>query len=283
MLNPTEPENDVLSDGDLNAEAEPAGNPPDGNQPGEGGAAPEGGDPKPESQPKPAPEGAAGGPPSQVPYHVFAERNARLRAAEAELARLRGGQQPQAPQQPVDNDPRPKQEDFQDFNEFIRAEARWEGRNAGREAYKQERQKDEQNRSAQDAATQQQQAVKSWFDKTANEDAAFHEAAQDLHLGGLLWHQLMRAENPVAIAKHLINNQAEVRRLSMLPATEQLVAFGELRAKLTGANAGPQKKPGSKVPNLNPVGQGNRANGRDIYKDDVSDDEFTRGLFPLPG
>ncbi len=231
----------------------PAGDPAGtGGEPGN-----QGGDGKPAGSPQPAGDGR--GVEHSVPVHVLIEERRARQQAERELAQFRNQRQPQ---QPVDADPKPRQDDFSDFSDFTRAEARWEGRQAAKETIQQERQRQAQEKVYQDRATATQTAIAKYREKTASEDASFHNTAMSLPLGDDLWSSVMESDHSPALVKHFAANPAEIYRLQGLGVRQMEREVGRLEAKLAGAGGQPQKV--TQMPKtITPVGSG-KGNGGEV-------------------
>lgn len=230
-------------------------------------------------QGNPKPPGDGQGTSHSVPLPVYLETRNELKALKRQIESLQGGRSQQSQQQSQDTDPEPQEAQYSDYNEYVRAQARWEGRQAATQQFAKLSAQQAMQSQAQETARQRQQATEKYFRNTANEDAAFHEAAQDLPLGDFLWHQIMRSDNPGPVLKHFIANKAEAQRIGFLPPAEQLVVYGEIRAKLAGASGQPNKVTQMPKP-MAPVGSG-KSGAKQSYSDAMTQEDFNASFPPI--
>ena len=113
--------------------------------------------------------------------------------------------------------------------------------------------------------------------------AEFHEQIQGLRLPGDLWAHVMDSDKPGELAEYLLKNQTVTQGLFNMPLASAYRELGRIEGRLTGQQAAPNKKPASQVPDLDPVGKGNRPNGRDPFSKDASDEDFITAMFGKPG
>jgi hypothetical protein len=235
---------------------EPAGESPEGAQPVS--------DPAPST---PAQEKQPGSDAPMIPKPRFDEINQRMHAAEA---RARALEQQfgtnQAPQPHASQ--APKQEDFGTYEEFIRAEARYEAR--------QEYARMEQERRQQHVQQTEQQreynAAVNWTSKAAEASAKhpdFIDVVAPLRLNAML-EGLIKA-SPVAgdLAYHLGKNRGELEaRLNSMHPLDAAAEMGRIEAKLTGAGGQPQPKVSQMPKPMTPVngGKSNAGGGSGLDK-----------------
>jgi hypothetical protein len=195
------------------------------------------------------------------------ERERRI-AAETELRLLRESQQrqPATPQQAdgVDHDA-PQRGQFENYEDFIRAEAKYYARKEAREEAK--RELAESRKSEQRQRTQsQQQEVSSKFDshyqKAADGIDDFDDVMSDEESVELL-SKVFGTDKPITVQAiheadekgplilyYLAKNPGEVERISKLSPARQAAAIVALEDKV----AKPAKKPSKAPAPINPVG-----------------------------
>lgn len=216
---------------------------------------------------------------ASIPKSRFDEVIAQRNQERAEKARLMAilEQRQQQPSQPTpaDPDPEPDEAKYDDYPKYIRELAKWQGRQAAREAYAEERKRDEQQQAARTEGEKINQAWQNYKTKTAGESEDFHESARSMPLGEHLWIAVAKSENPAAVIKHLQANPAELARLNTLPVMDRLIEYGRLETKLAGSNGQPQV---SQMPKpMKPVGSGKSG---DKHPNDYTQDDVTRRLYP---
>lgn len=191
------------------------------------------------------------------------------------------GQPQQQPQQPKPaSDGAPKQEDFQTYEEFIKAEARYEARQELARA-RQEEQKQNQAKSFEERVRKADESFTEKVYDAASKNPALLQKLQnapslrpDLHLYGL-----KEADNPVGMAEYLADNPALVIQLNQLPPEKALREMGKIEAKLANGSSGqPPKKPSAGIPALDAVGSGNKPGQRS--GDHLTQDDVIARLYP---
>jgi hypothetical protein len=223
----------------------------------------------------PSPE-KAGGPPETVPYHVFQERNFKLRQAEEELARLRQS----APQQQPQHDPNrePKPEDFpDDYQAYLDARTDWRV-----EMGVQRRMQQQQGYSrVQNAMSGLQRKVI----EEATKNPALHDLASELNIftgtNPALAVEIAELPDSTAILKFLRENPAEKMRLQYMAPGQQYMEVGALRIRLAGSKEAP-RKPSKDAPNLDLARPGNKPGTGDAYSKDTSVDDYISATRPIP-
>lgn len=94
---------------------------------------------------------------------------------------------------------------------------------------------------------------------------------------------LKESKARVAVAEHLADNPALVIQMNQMPPDRALRALVETEFKLTAVTGGPQKKPSSQAPSLDPVGGSNIPVKKSPYAQDASMEEYIFGTAKLPG
>lgn len=234
---------------------EPEGESPEGAQPVS--------DPAPST---PAQENKPGSDTPMIPKPRFDEVNQRMHAAELRARQLEqqlnpNREQPQGSQAP-------KQEDFGTYEEFIRAEARYEAR----QEYTRIEQENRQRAVQQTEQQRQYSAEVNWTAKSAEATAKhsdFIDVVAPLRLNPML-EGLIKA-SPVAgdLAYHLGKNRAELEaRLNSMHPLDAAAEMGRIEAKLTGAGGQPQPKVSQMPKPMTPVngGKSNAGGGSGLDK-----------------
>ena len=143
------------------------------------------------------------------------------------------GQQPEAGQ-------RPKQEDFTDYSEFIRADAEWVADKRAREIIDQERQqfrKSQTQRSQQAVMDAHMDRVERAREKYEDfDDVAF---AEDVPITNEMRNAILGSEHGADIQYYLGSHPDEAARITRMDAYAQVREIGKLEGKLT---AKPPKK-----------------------------------------
>lgn len=193
------------------------------------------------------------------------EQNRQLKAAAQQ-------QQPQA-QPKAASDGRPKQEEFQTYEEYIRADARYEAR----QEYLRARQEEAQQNQAKGFEDRVKKADESFTEKIYAAATKRPELLQkiqnapalrpDIQLFGL-----KESDNPDILAEHLADNPMLILQLNQMPVEKALREIGKIEAKLTGSSGQPPRKPSAGIPALDAVGAGNKPGprtGDNLSQDDV--------------
>jgi hypothetical protein len=228
---------------------EPEGESPEGAQPVS--------DPAPST---PAQEKQPGSDTPMIPKPRFDEINQRMHAAEARARALEQQINPsQVPQQPKSGPP--KQEDFGTYEEYVRADARYEAR----QEYARMEQENRQRAVQQTEQQRQYSAEVNWTSKSAEASAKhtdFMDVVAPLRLNPML-EGLIKA-SPVAgdLAYHLGKNRAELEaRLNSMHPLDAAAEMGRIEAKLTGASGQPQPKVSQMPKPMTPVNGGKSTGG----------------------
>ncbi len=198
------------------------------------------------------------------------EAEARAKALEEELGRIRA-QVPQAPaRQPADTEPTIDQ--FDNLDAFVAAKAKWIAQSQIEHTLT-EREKRE---AAERAAAEHQKTVESWVRRSAevaSEIPDFEEVvgASDLLVTPAMHSAIMESELGPKVAYHLATHPEEAESIARMSPAGTLRAIGRLEERL--ASAKPAVKTTEAPPPLKPVG--NRAT---VTKDPgkMSDAEYEK-------
>jgi len=185
----------------------------------------------------------------------------------------------QPPQQKPAEDGRPKQEDFQSYEEYLEAKAA----HTARQEFARLKAEESQQNQVKDFQERVRKAEESFSEKlydAAAKNPALMQKLQnaptlrpDLQLYGL-----KESDIPVALAEHLADNPVLVLQLNQMPAERALREMGKIEAKLAGSSGQPQRKPSAGIPALDAVGAGQKPG----YKpaDKLSDQDVLARLYP---
>jgi hypothetical protein len=128
----------------------------------------------------------------------------------------------------------PKREDFESYEEYLRADAKFEARAAAKE----ELETSEKEKAAERSKESQAQAARE-FKKRA-ESAAKEipdfidviESAEDVHITSAMGEAIAESEIGPRILYHLAKNPAEAERIAGLSRNGQLMAIGKIEDRL---------------------------------------------------
>ena len=185
-------------------------------------------------------------------YVARKEAEAEYWRRQAEQAQTKPVTQQQAPE-----DERPKRDDFEDYEAFMRAEARFEARQEFKALQQQERQRSQQQSQATTDA-QRLQRFNADLAKTREAVADFDEVvdAADVPVTQAMRDAILESEVGALLTYHLAKNPAEAQRISQLSHVAQIKALGAIEASLMQKPA-PQV---SKAPSpITPINSGTRA------------------------
>lgn len=229
-----------------------------------------------------APQGRSDSQPPTIPKYRFDDVNHRMQAAERELAQLRQAQnqQPPAPApQP------PKQDDFQTYEEYIRADAKFVAEQAAEAKWNGFQQQQQQAAQRQAEQTRAQTADQNWNQKTSEAAAKYPDFEQKLFTAPNIFSDHTRAvlkASPMAgdLAYHLASNPEIIGRLNGMHPLDAAAELGRIEGKLAGSTT-PPKTSVSKAPKpISPVGSGKTPASRD-FSPDMSQEEFDATFKPL--
>lgn len=154
----------------------------------------------------------------------LAEENARLKAQIGQPAQQDDGTQKEEP---------PKEDDFADYNEFLQAQARFEGR----QAYRQERELELEQSKERDTREAQQRAQKEYLSRCEEASEAYEDFVEvafnpDLPISAAMAEVITAETNGPDIAYWLGSNPAEAQRISQLSPTLAAHELGKIGAGL---------------------------------------------------
>lgn len=165
--------------------------------------------------------------------------------------------QQQAPEVATAAEATPKEDDFNDYNEFLRATARYEVRQEIREA-QQRAVAEQQRRHAEERQRTELQTFEERRVATVDQGRAKYNDFEDVVFslpGQVLTQEFAAAifatETPADVAYYLGKNRVEAEKISLLPPLQKAAALGRIEAKL----AAPKTAQPSKAPSpIRPVG-----------------------------
>lgn len=172
------------------------------------------------------------------------DRAKRERELEAEVRRLGQQQQPPKVEQQASDPAAPKRDDFEDYQEYLRADARFVAlqavkadREAQEQAAKQAKEKEAQTTVLQEFDKRREAAVTKYPDF---EDVV--AVAQTLPISDAAFAAITNLEEGWDLIHYLGTNPAEAHRIYALPPARQAAEVGKLAAKVASA---PAPKPAS--------------------------------------
>lgn len=201
----------------------------------------------PESQPKPG--DITFTPEQQARVNeIVADRLARDRmkrereAADAEARRAR-----EAPKPPAAEEAAPKREDYDDHEEFLRDNARWEARKevraeleAREKAQREAKAREEFATSLKTHGDREDQARAKYADY---EDVAYNPR---LPITDAMHRAIIHSDDSAELLYYLGHNASDAERISRLHPIAQAAEIGKLSARLTVDPSTPSKSPASK-------------------------------------
>lgn len=234
------------------------------------------------SQEDATPQGQGSQHSPMIPKWRFDELNQRMQAAEA---RLREGSQQQQPQQQAPQ--APKQEDFNSYEEYIRADARFIAQQEARQTVAQERQQQLQAEQQQREHARVQTAEQNWSQKASDAATKYPDFEQKIFTAPSLTNAHALAvlkSSPVAgeLAYHLASNHDIVARLNGMHPLDAAAELGRIEGKLNGSSGQPKSKPSAGIPVITPVGAGQKHGTVDPYASETSVEDYIRATRPPP-
>lgn len=255
---------------------EPEGEEPKGEPEGED---PEGEKPKEEGD-KPKRKGG------------FEKRIDKLTRAKAELERqnlelaarvaaLEKGKPVEEKPAAATDDPEPKEEDFDNFSDYVKATTKW----TYRQEQKAKADSEAEAKANAEAETRKQRAAEGWNERVAEARKQFDdydevlEDAADIEVSSELEAALLEA-GP-AVIYHLAKHREDAERIAKLPTSTALREIGKIEAKLSAAPAKeptptPQTKKTTSAPKPPAPLSGQSSALRDLDDPDLPFDEFER-------
>ena len=155
----------------------------------------------------------------------LAEARYRAEFAERELQAIRQASQPKQPEG------EPKLDQFQDYESYIKAYAKFEAKQLF-EAHKAETQQAYQQQSVQQQAAQRAQSIMPKVEKAAEKYDDFHDVATSFNAPQAMQEAMLESDIPGELYYHLGSNPAELNRIASLSPIKQVAAILALEAKL---------------------------------------------------
>lgn len=225
---------------------------------------------------------AASQQPQMIPKWRFDEVNEQLK--QERLARNQPQQpSPQQPQTPQ----APRQEDFSTYEEFVRADARFVAEQAAEQKWtalqQQGTQQAQQQKWNERVETADTKFGEKLYEATAKNPTLLQKLQNSPTLRGDLQLALKESDAPVALAEHLADNPVLVFQLNQMTPDRAWREIGRLEAKLAGSTGQPPpRKPSAGVPDMQPVGAGNKPGAIDPYDPNTSVEDYVRATRPPP-
>lgn len=181
-------------------------------------------------------------------------------------------EQPQQQRQPAQDDPLPKESDFETYGEYLRAVAQHEAREiirAERKAAEEEKIRGSQQAEEGRRAQLEQQVMEAGEDKYDDFEEVVAKTgdllkAKNLSFSRAMLNALLEADNAADIIYHLGQKLDEAERIARLPAFAQAKEIGKLEDKL---QAKPQKQISKAPEPIKPVGSGKASSDTDLSDD----------------
>jgi len=166
-----------------------------------------------------------------------AERDTRIAALETRLGQL---EKPTAtePAKPAATDAEPTPDQFETYEQYVKAQARWEARQEIRaelDAERERRQSESMQRAQREALGVFHQRVAKARETYADYDAV---VGQDLALSAAMTEVIVLSDHGADLAYYLGQHPDECRRIFALPPVRQASELGRLEARLAGADPG---------------------------------------------
>lgn len=218
-----------------------------------------------------------------IPKWRFDEVNHRAQQAERELAQLR---QPQQQPQPAPEPTAPKPADYETYEDYVRAEARFTAQQEARQVLKSERQREQEERRAQDEQTRAQSIHANWSQKANEARTKYPDFDEKLSMAPILHpiaqQVLKNAQNAGELGYHLASNPDLIARVNGMHPLDMAAELGRIEGKLQGSTGQPIRKPSAGIPALTPVGAGTKPGNIDPYATTTSVEDYVRATRPLP-
>lgn len=175
------------------------------------------------------------------------EAEDKAEALQSELDKIRAGSKTAA--ESTESDPEPKETDFKDYRDFVKAQARWETRQELREQAEKQSQDEEQARTKEvfDSHNQRiadaRSKIEDFDEVVGGSKISFSRSA------GLAIYEL---DNGPEVMYHLASHPEEMEALSKLSPIRQIAKLGQISASLLPSGsvveAAPKTKPTTKAP-----------------------------------
>ena len=145
--------------------------------------------------------------------------------------------------------PQPQQDDFDDYNDFVRAEAQWQADRAAEariRAWEKEQTDRAQNQAYQHKMESLQEKINAGYERFDD----FEEVALDqtVPITAVVMDVLSECEDPAGVAYHLGKNRAEAVQISRMTPIAAARAIAKIESELAAQTAAPPKKTVSSAP-----------------------------------
>lgn len=188
------------------------------------------------------------------------------------LTRQQGGQPAQGEKQ-QEASREPRQEDYQDYGQYLKDHATWVAQQTVQQTLQQERQRYQQSQRQQSqsqAQAQYQERLEEARDEYEDfDDVAF---ADDVSITETMANAIMESEMGPKVQYYLGSHPKEAAKIARMSAIGQVREIGKLEAKLSVA---PPKKTTSATPPIKPVA-GKGAAPKKVNPDDLSVEEWMK-------
>lgn len=183
----------------------------------------------------------------QLEFNSKADKIRKNAARDAELKLRRESSGPKQQEQQEEKpkpDPEPQRDDFPDYETYLRAVGRWEGRQGQREETS--KAKEEADKKAeQERETATAREFKKRADAAIKDIPDFVETienAEDVMITKAMGREIQESEFGPRILYELVKNPDEAARIAALPVNAQIRAIGKMEARLEAGAKKPDKK-----------------------------------------
>lgn len=224
--------------------------------------------------------------PQMIPKWRFDEVNEQLKAER--LARAQHQQPAPQQQQPGNPNQAPKPEDFgDDFQAYQDARAAWIADQRYEQRRAAERQQ-EQTRSVQERLMKADDDWENSYTEAVTKNPTLAQKLQNApSLTRDAQYMLKESDKRIELAEYLADNPVTVFNINKLIQQGRhdlaLREFGRIEGKLAGSTGQPPpRKPSAGVPDMQPVGAGNKPGAIDPYDPNTSVEDYVRATRPPP-
>jgi hypothetical protein len=190
-----------------------------------------------------------------------------------EALRAQKNQEQKPADQPTqDKEGQPKEEDFDDYMDFVRAEAQWTVKQEFK-AVEEKKRTEAQKRNRQEQQKEFAERLNSFRGETPDFDEVI-DSVEDAHMSLSVSEAISTSEVPGQLMYELAQNPKELERLNSLSDIAAIRAIGKLEAKFSATETKP--KPTTKAPKpLKTVGSGTGVKVvKDLGSEDISFKEY---------
>lgn len=209
-------------------------------------------------------------------YETAQERDAAKREVEELRQKLQAREQPADSKDAPKGDGRPKEEDFTDYNAYLRADARYEAQEAAREVAKQEREAAARERvesTTREQVSRRQQDFAVAVERLGAQVPDFERVANSAHVSHEVGQALLASDKGAAVVYFLGANPEEAFRIAQESRGDPVRAAIEIARLESRAEALIQQRTRSGASKQSPpLGAGGRSvAGEPSMKDDIKD------------